>query len=159
MAKFTNLPIFKESMKTLKSSGLINKVTIDVYGLVEKPTQVPDLRMAVVRPFNWVFINHNFNVNKLISGTGLVGLDKFCTDSNTTPYVRLNKYDSGFGVDKLKLDCLPFSVSQLFEYFSSSRIAKVTLTLSTERLTRFSDIQAINYLLKSRFFIVDPATI
>lgn len=157
--KLSKLPIFQRTMKILKESEMINEISIDVYGLIEKPEKVSDLRMAIIRPFNWILLNHNYNINKSANTSGVVGLENYCKDKGTTPFIRFNKSTSGYGVDKMRLDCIPMTIDELMNYFTSSKVAKTTLHLPTNHMKRFTDIQAINVLLQKRYFIIDPSTL
>lgn len=158
--KFSELPLVQTTFDMLARSSVVHTITIDVYGLAIKPGSEPQFRMAVVRPFNWIFVNSNFNVYKCAAGTGLLGIDKFCRETGVSPFLRFNKFDSGLGVDKMKLVCLPFTPESIIQYFSNSvNVSRATVELDTSTLTRFSDISAVNLLIHKRYFIIDANTL
>uniref|UniRef100_A0A8D9E838 Uncharacterized protein n=1 Tax=Cacopsylla melanoneura TaxID=428564 RepID=A0A8D9E838_9HEMI len=150
----------------LQSTALLNTVVVDVYG--QNTTMVDGIcnfRIALIRPYNWLWINMDYKIYRLID-TGLLtnGGQSPCLDHDSSTFVRLNDPRTGVCAStNMKTICLPFTRSSLVAYFSATkRVIRTHLSVCTDKFVnkegKLNELTIVNFLLENRLFIIDRTT-
>lgn len=159
--------VTRELNSAIRSTAMINTIVVDVYGQSTKIVEnICNFRIAIIRPYNWLWMNMDFKVYRLLDDSGLLsGSSKSqCLDYDTSTFVRFNDPRTGIrGSANMKTICLPFTRSSLVAYFTATkRVVHKHITVPIDKLVyddgTLNELAIINYLLVRRIFIIDKST-
>lgn len=163
----SSLYILRDMNSVLRKSSLYNNIVVDVYGLggtdrvPDNTGQQCDFRLAIIRPYNWLWINMTNHVYRLMDDDGLfysAGSRNQCRDPQSSRFLMLNDPRSGKrGTSNMKSVCVPFTEATLVSYFTlHSRHTHERIELSTEELAyddgSVNEINILNKLILLRIF-------
>jgi len=150
--QINNIPFHSLAIQNLKNTRLGTSIYASVYA-IRKEFSDDATRIAIIYPFNWILLNYKYRIYIYVPDANVVG----CAGTDTTKFALLKSQLNANMFSNMKIICLPISVENLLNNFSTKPHERIALArkIDQSRPVKYTVIDALNELvIKGLFYIV-----